>query len=267
MPLRLVATDLDGTIVRRDGTVSARTVAALDACHEAGVHVVFVTGRPPRWMAPVAEATGHTGIALCGNGALVYDLAAEQVLHSRTLDAPTAGEVVRRLRDTVQGVTIGLETLLGFRREASYETRYDSGVETLVADAEELLADDPGVVKVLARVPGRLADDLLAVVRPVLHGLAWPTHSNPRDGLLEVSALGVSKAVALAELAVELDVKQSDVVAFGDMPNDVEMLTWAGAGYVMADGHPEAIAAADHVAPPCVDDGVAQVIERLLAAR
>ena len=106
---------------------------------------------------------------------------------------------------------------------------------------------------------------MLEVARAALDGVASPTHSNPRDCLVEVSRLGVSKAVALAELAAERGVAQADVVAFGDMPNDIEMLRWAGVGYAMADGHAHAIEAADETAPPLGQDGVAQVLERLLA--
>jgi hypothetical protein len=85
--------------------------------------------------------------------------------------------------------------------------------------------------------------------------------------MLEISALGVSKASALARLSAHLGVAAVDVAAFGDMPNDVEMLRWAGLSYAMSGGHPEAVAAARGLAPPCEQDGVAQVVEVLLAGR
>ena len=97
--MRMVATDLDGTIVRPDGTISARTVAAFDACVRVGVDVVFVTGRPPRWLDAVVEQTGRRGLALCANGALVYDLASEQVVRSHTIARADVLEVRRRLLD------------------------------------------------------------------------------------------------------------------------------------------------------------------------
>jgi hydroxymethylpyrimidine pyrophosphatase-like HAD family hydrolase len=90
-------------------------------------------------------------------------------------------------------------------------------------------------------------------------------HSDPEGHLLEMSAPGVTKATALAWLAERLGVPRAEVVAFGDMPNDVPMLLWAGAGYAMSGGHDEALAAAPHVAPPLNEDGVAQVLEQLLA--
>ena len=261
----MVATDLDGTIVLPDQSISPRTVAALKACAEAGVHVVFVTGRPPRWMAPVVAATGRTGTAVCANGALVYDLSADQVVHAHEFSPADAREVARRLSRAMPDAAFALETRRGFRREAGYQTRWDTFSKQEVGPLADLVADDPGVVKLLVRVEGATSDELLALARPLLAGLGEPTHSNARDNLLEVSAPGVSKASALAALAAQRGVAAEDVVAFGDMPNDVAMLAWAGRGFAMAGGHPDAVRAAGAVAPPCSQDGVAQVLEALLA--
>jgi Cof subfamily protein (haloacid dehalogenase superfamily) len=262
--MRLVATDLDGTVVRPDGTISARTRAAFEACLRVGVHVVYVTGRPPRWMGEVVAQTGHRGTAICGNGAVVYDLDAGRVLEARTLPAVDALACVERLRARMPGASFALETLAGFRREPGYRTRFDTGVEERIGAAADLLADDPGVVKLLCRDESSAADPMLALARTEVDGLASATHSNPRDCLVELSLAGVSKAATLADLAAARGVDRADVVAFGDMPNDVEMLAWAGRGYAMTGGHPEAVAAAGRTAPSCVDDGVAQVLEHLL---
>jgi hypothetical protein len=132
---------------------------------------------------------------------------------------------------------------------------------------DELLADAPVVLKMLYRVEDGRADDMLAAARGALDGLAEPVHSDAADSLLEIAALGVSKASTLALLAEQQGLGPQDVVAFGDMPNDVPMLQWAGLGVAVGDGHPEALAAAALVAPACLDDGVAQVVERLLAER
>ena len=124
MGARLVATDLDGTIVQRDGTVSRRTVEVLRAVEDAGWHLVLVTGRPPRWMAPVVEATGHRGRAICANGAFVYDLHSERVLDSYLLETEAAREVASRLREVMPGVAFALETADGFCREEAYAARW-----------------------------------------------------------------------------------------------------------------------------------------------
>ena len=121
------------------------------------------------------------------------------------------------------------------------------------------------MLKLLVRDETSDGDAMLAAAGPALDGLAVPTHSNVRDCLLEVSALGVDKGSTLAQLADALGVAAAAAVAFGDMPNDVSMLRWAGLSYAVADGHPAALAATPHRAPALAEDGVAQVIEALLA--
>lgn len=256
---RLVASDLDGTLVRSDLSVSDRTREALVRVEEAGALFVMVTGRPPRWMAPVADATGHRGLAVCANGALVYDLHTEQVVRSSLIGAEAAWEVVQALRREVPGISFAVEKgLAGFGREASYIPRWDNG-EVLVAPIEELIAS--GVVKLLARHEDMHSDDLLARARAVVGELAECTHSSS-DGLLEISATGISKASGLASLAEEWSVAAAEVVAFGDMPNDLPMLSWAGHAVGMANAHPEVLEAVDEVTASNDDDGVAQVLER-----
>jgi Cof subfamily protein (haloacid dehalogenase superfamily) len=264
--MRLVASDLDGTIVRRDGTVSPRTVAALRACEAGGVAVVFVTGRPPRWMAPIARATGHHGLAICGNGAVLYDLGSERIVGTRALPTASVLATVAAVRAALPDGVFALETTAGYRREPAFLPHHEAALAAQVGSVPELVADDPVVLKILCRVEGVTADPILAAARAVLGGIAEPVHSDTAGSMIEISALGVSKASTLALVAQQRRIEPADVVAFGDMPNDVPMLHWAGCGYAMADGHHEAIAAADEVAPSCAEDGVAQVLERLLSA-
>jgi Cof subfamily protein (haloacid dehalogenase superfamily) len=267
--MQMVACDLDGTIVCDDGTISERTLAALRECERLGIHVVFVTGRPPRWMDSIVKMTGHQGLALCGNGAVVLDLATNQVVQSRGLDPATVLTMTSRLREHLPGASFALETLTGYRREPAYVPRHDVGLKVATGTLGELLADRPTVIKVLCRQDVEHADtldsdEMLAIARRVLGDTVEVVHSDPAAHMLEISAPGVTKASALAWLAAGLGVEASEVVAFGDMPNDVPMLIWAGAGYAMTGGHPEAIAAASRQAPPCAQDGVAQVLEGLL---
>lgn len=266
VPVRVVASDLDGTIVRPDGGISARTLAALRACLDRGIDVLFVTGRPPRWMVPIAEATGLRGTVVCGNGAVVYDLGAARIVRSRTFEVATVRRVVHVLRDLLPGSHFALETATGFRREPGFVVHHDDAdaPPPPEGDLDELLVDRPAVFKVLCRAERGRADAMLALARTALVGVAEPVHSSSTFPLLEISAPGVSKASALAEFVRERGLTAADVVAFGDMPNDVAMLRWAGRGYAMADGHPEALAAADGIAPPCAEDGVARVLEVLL---
>jgi hydroxymethylpyrimidine pyrophosphatase-like HAD family hydrolase len=157
------------------------------------------------------------------------------------------------------------------RCEPAFEVRRDTTLDGPRLSLPELLADEPSVFKVLCRLSGSHAglttvDAMLATARAALDGVAEPVHSDPANHLLEISASGVNKGSALAELATSRGLSRDDVVAFGDMPNDAPMLAWAGTGYAMGGGHPEAIAAADCQAPPLEEDGVAQVLEQLLTA-
>ena len=257
---RLVASDLDGTIVRSDGTISERTVAALAAVEAAGVPFVMVTGRPIRWMSQISEMTGHHGLAICANGAIAYDLHSEQVVRSALLSADAAREVVRALRDAIPGIAFAVERLHeGFAHEPTYRPRWDSADARTEAPIEELLTDD--VVKLLARHEEIGSDELLAAALATGASGATFTHSSS-DGLLEMSAQGVSKASGLAAFAADVDVVAEEVVAFGDMPNDLPMLSWAGYGVAVANAHPEVLDAADFVTASNDDDGVAELLDR-----
>jgi hydroxymethylpyrimidine pyrophosphatase-like HAD family hydrolase len=262
-PLRMIATDLDGTIVHHDGSVSPRTLAALQSAVAAGVRVVFVTGRPPRWMHVVAEETGHTGVGICANGAYVYDMASEQVLEVFGMPEAQVLEAVSKVRAVLPQAAFGLETLDGFAHEPDYHPRWDPEPLLGIGPIEDFLTG--AIAKLLVRADGTPGDQMLELVAPLLQDVVEVTHSNVHDSLLEVSALGVNKGTTLAKLAHRWGISQDEVVAFGDMPNDVELLRWAGRSYAVGDAHPMALAAADEQAPSIDEDGVAQVVERLLA--
>ena len=263
-PPRLIATDLDGTLVRSDGSIGGRTVEAVERLEQAGAAFVMVTGRPPRWMAVVADEIGHHGLAVCANGAILYDLRTERVVRAHLLEADAAVSVVEALRRDVPGIAFAVEKGPvggepgGFAREHVYVPRWDNG-QVAVEDVQEMVAG--GAVKLLARSETMDSDDLLAVARACLGEAAELTHSSD-GGLLEISAAGVSKASGLAAVAAGLGIVADEVIAFGDMPNDLPMLAWAGHGVGMANAHPDVLALADEVAPSNDDEGVAQVLER-----
>lgn len=259
---RVVATDLDGTLVRNDGTISARTLAALNAVEDAGALVVFVTGRPPRWLAPVAEATGHRGLAICTNGAQVYDLGTEQIVSEHLLGPAVAAEVVRILQAALPAATYAVERSSGFAYSPEYRPRWEIPADSLRAAVEALVTEP--TAKLLVRHDALDADALLAATRDVVGHLAELTHSS-LDGLVEISASGVSKATTLELLCNERGVRAAEVLAFGDMPNDLPLLAWAGRGVAVANAHPSVLAAVSEHTASNDDDGVALVLERLLA--
>ncbi|MFE2017971.1 Cof-type HAD-IIB family hydrolase [Streptomyces sp. NPDC059499] len=268
---RLIATDLDGTLLRDDKTLSDRTVAALAAAEEAGIEVFFVTGRPARWMDVVtAHVHGH-GMAICANGAAVADLHRDgRLIEVRPLERDVALDVVHVLREAAPGVSFAVELTTGIHYEPAYPPFHmDPGAT--VAVAEKLLHEEaPGsaapVLKVLAHHPELAPDTFLTLAREAAGDRASFTRSSP-TALLEISGLGVSKAGTLAACCAQRGIDRAEVVAFGDMPNDVEMLSWAGASFAMGNAHPAAVAAASGVTLNNNEDGVAVVIERILAAR
>ena len=260
MTPRVVATDLDGTIVRSDGTISARTREKLQAAEQAGAMVVIVTGRPARWLEGIAEQTGHRGLAICANGAVVWDLHDERVVASYPMPAVAAGEIADRLRGEIPELGFAVESVSeGFGHEPAYRPRWEAD-GTIVAELEALLSRP--VAKLLARHEGMTADELLARARQVIGDeLATLTHSS-RDGLLEISAAGITKASTLTRVCTEHGFSAADVVAFGDMPNDLPMLAWAGHSVAVANAHPEVLGAVDEVTTSNDDDGVAEVLGR-----
>jgi Cof subfamily protein (haloacid dehalogenase superfamily) len=259
---RLVATDLDGTLVRSDRTISDRSRAALALVEAAGVPLVLITGRPPRWMHMIAEHTGHRGVALVANGAAEYDLHTATLLRTYPMPPEAAAEVVTRIARVVPDAVFAGETGELFLREEGYRSDYVTD-DTLVVDRREIVRHP--LLKLLARTPTLDADELLAAAADAVPSdLATLTHSS-FGGLLEMSAAEVSKRSGIARVAAEHGVDAADVAVFGDMPNDIPMLTWAGRSYAVANAHPAAIAAAKHQAPSNDEDGVAQVLERWFA--
>lgn len=262
---KLIATDLDGTIVPFDRPISQRTIDAFTTAHNLGIHIYFVTGRPPRWMKEVRE-TFEFGTGICGNGALLYDFRAETILESWLIESDALVRGAQMLREVIPGATFAVENFDGFHRERSYNPRWDKGQDDQGVSLIEAHLNQPAI-KFLVRSKDEVvtADEMLALADATVGEFLTVTHSNPHESLLEISARGVSKGSTLAKVAERLDISADDAVTFGDNPNDLSMLAWSGRSYAMKTGHPATHAIATGIAPECNDDGVAQVIEELLA--
>ncbi len=255
-----MATDLDGTLLHTDGTVTARTRDALLAVEEKGVTVVFVTGRPVRWMDDLWEHVGGHGLAICSNGGIVYDVHARAVSQARTIPVEVGLEAADILRSAIPGTTFAVEKINGFGKEADFMPRVPPPPELEIGRLEEVF--DRGAVKLLARHEELDPEKFWDEVESHIGHLVTTTWSST-GALVEISAAGVSKASTLELLCQEKGVEASQVVAFGDMPNDLPMLAWVGTSYAMANGHPTVRELADNLAPSNEEDGVAATLERL----
>ena len=258
---RLVATDLDGTLVRSDGSLSERTRSVLLRAEDAGVVVVFVTGRPLRWAREVFAHVGSHGLAIVSNGALVWDVAADRPQLVRGIEPSVGLEAASLIRDAIPGTAYAVETLDGIGLEPAFLERHPVPRGARRGELAEIF--EQAGLKILARHEELGAQEFWDRARTAAGDRLEITWSSPTS-MLEMSAAGVTKATTLAVLAEQHDLGPADVVAFGDMPNDIPLLEWAGTSYAMANAHPTVIAAADHVAPTNDDDGVAQVLEQLL---
>jgi hydroxymethylpyrimidine pyrophosphatase-like HAD family hydrolase len=264
-PPRLVATDVDGTLLDPDERVSPRAAVVVDRLVAAGVGFVLVTGRPPRWIPPVVAQLDVASLAVCANGTVLYDAAEDRVLWSRTLGSDILDRLASAAVDTLPGCGLAVERVgvdaVGsgpFVAEPAYRDAWDNS-DHITTDRDELLGRP--AVKLLIRDPRLSSDAMVAALTPVIGHEADLTFSHPR-GLVEVSPPGVTKATGLAEVARRHGVTAADVVAFGDMPNDLEMLRWAGHGVAMGNAHPALLEVADEVTASNSEDGLALVLER-----
>jgi hydroxymethylpyrimidine pyrophosphatase-like HAD family hydrolase len=214
-------------------------------------------------MKPIAEAFGHRGTAICANGALSYDLWTETVEALHLIPPAALAAAAAALRAAVPVIGIAAEYPDGFAADHVYQALNWDVNASIPRVADDVLFGRPAS-KLLGRHFGYGCDELLARVLPVLDGLVSVTHSNSK-GLIEASAVGASKATVVAQLATARGIGRESVIAFGDMPNDLPLLAWAGTSCAVANAHPEVLAAASHVIGSNDEDGVAAYLEKLYA--
>lgn len=258
-PPRVIATDLDGTLLHSDGSLSDRTRAAIVRAEAVGITTVFVTARPPRWLDSLADAVGPHGTVLCGNGAFVYDVTSRTVTEQYSLDDLLLRELLAELRHAVPDITFAVERADGFGREEAFVDKFSD--EYAVGDLTRISSTSVG--KLLARSPGTEGLEFLGRVAEILDGRAELGYSGA-SGLAEITAPGVTKAAGLQRWCGKRGLSAGDVWAFGDMPNDLPMLHWAGTSFAVSNAHTDVLAIAQHICPSNDDDGVAHTLEILL---
>ncbi|MFB8028479.1 HAD family hydrolase [Streptomyces sp. NPDC056465] len=258
----LVATDLDGTLLRSDDTVSPRSRAALARARAAGARHLIVTGRPVPGIRTLLADLGYDGLVVCGQGAQVYDAGSARLLRSVTLDRELADTALGKIEAEVgpvfaavdQDGTDGL-TLT----EPGYLMPHPSLPAQRAALRAELWAAP--VIKVLIRHPELTDDELAAAARGAVGDLASVTMAGP--GTVELAPYGVDKGTGIS-LAAELTGHDpAGAVAFGDMPNDLPMFRLCGHTVAMGNAHAALRAEADEITGSNEEDGVASVLERM----
>ncbi len=264
LPYRLIATDLDGTLLRPDDTVSERTRAALAAATAAGAAHIVVTGRAVPWTKPILRDLGYQGLAVCGQGAQVYHAGEDRLLTSVTLDRQLATLALAKIEAEVGPLLLAVsrDGLDGEVLVAPGYRVHDGPLPYQpIRDAADIWAAP--LNKVYIQHPTLSDDELAEVSRQVAGGLVGVVMAG--EGIVEILPLGLTKATGLSLAARRLGHRASDTIAFGDMPNDIPMFAWAAHGVAMANAHEELKDVADEVTSSNDEDGIAVVLEPLLA--
>ncbi|MFK3729151.1 HAD-IIB family hydrolase [Streptomyces sp. NPDC088090] len=260
-PYRVVATDLDGTLLRSDLTVSGRTRRALELVAASGAVHLVVTGRPAAACRRLLDSLGYTGLAVCGQGAQLYDAGTDRLLSAERLDTELARSVVARVEELLGPLELGVVTSppeSRFKVTPGFGERVRHGWD-VTAD-RSLLWDAP--IDKLVLHHRTVGDDALTEAALRLCGDEVTVVHSVR-GMVEVLPRGITKGTGVARALELLGRTGAETVSFGDMPNDVPLLALAGHGVAVANAHPALRAVADEIAPGHEEDGVAAVLERL----
>lgn len=262
----LIASDLDRTFLGADKLPSAENLEAVRDATEAGVRVVFATGRPYRWLDVLEVLAPIRPTVICANGAVSVDAATGEVIHQRAFDPDVLGGVVEDVRAVLPGALFCTESARTWGVEPGFERSFEKGRPDAEAPVGELLASGASVVKFLIRVWGLPSEQLYAAVAPVIGARATTTYSfQGPDGILEVSAPGVTKGTALAQVCRDAGIDPARAAAFGDMPNDIPMLDLVGRPFAVANAHPDLLARGYTVIGHHDESAVGRTVEELLA--
>ena len=268
----LVASDIDGTFVTSAERVTPRLTSAIRRMVRAGTSLVLATGRPARWTLPVIRQLPVRPLCVCTNGSVIFDSAKEEVLTAHEIPPEHVADMVQRVVDGVASDPRGIHVGFGVERigadlysekdqfliEPNFDHVWESQDFSLVS-VEELVAEP--AVKLLLRSSEATSEELYQLVAPMIPVDKGHVTYSFSGGLLEIAAPGVNKAGGLAEVADLLGVDASETVAFGDMPNDMEMLEWARMGVAMGNAHPLLRGVTKAVTTSNDEDGVARVID------
>lgn len=267
---KLIASDIDGTFIN-DAERVPPELAELVGSLDGRAQFVLATGRPYRWIEPVVQQLRVRPMCVCSNGAVIFDSATSTVIKAIELEPETMKEFARQAQLALAdagGASVAVELaepidlpqgrsnyLLGNGFLDAFES-----TEGIALSDEEVLARP--AVKMLLRNCHLTAAEMYERVAPAVSADLAEITFSIEEGLLEISPKGVHKAAGLAYLTEFFGIDAQDVVAFGDMPNDIEMLSWAGLGVAMGNAADVVKQAADEITGSNNEAGVAQVLSR-----
>lgn len=263
MTIRLVAMDLDDTLLRDDWTISPRVVKAIQKAQAQGVKMTIATGRMSISARPYAEQLGIDVPVITYHGAMIQQVLSGEILFRRVIPSALAAEIVEHVSKLgIYGqVYLKDRVVTSQLNEWSAEYAKIASVHIEVADLSVLLSQEPeGVEKILFIAEESVLDQLAPSLKQYYGEKVHLTKSKPH--FLEITDCSVNKGVALAALAEHLGIIQEDVMAIGDSFNDLEMLLYAGTGVAMGNARPEIKEQANIVTVSNEEDGVAEAIER-----
>lgn len=262
---RLFATDLDGTLFGHDLRISDRTKAALLGLGERGVALVLATGRMYQATLPFARELGISTPLITYQGAWIRHPHTDKDVWHHVMEVELAREALAALAETGLHVNLYMNDKLYLQNVTEAARGYTALARVdfeQVMDWEQVLREG-GPTKLVAIGPEPEIVKWQAVMKERFGNRLFVSQSQPT--FLEFAGPMVGKGRALEHLASELGVTREEVVAVGDGLNDLDMIEWAGLGVAMGSGHPGLKAKAGRVTASLAEDGVAVLIEQLIA--
>lgn len=255
---KLVALDVDGTIVNHLNELSPSVKDAVLAIRAQGIPVVIATGRAVPGVYDVLDKLGfREGLGIASNGSVVFEVDPFELVHTTTFDAR---EAVRRVLERVPEALVAVEEVgVGYRVNRAFPHGEITG--EIILDEVERMVSQP-VTRVVVRAPDHSREEFSAMVEDL--GLDGTNYYIGYTAWLDLAPEGVSKASGLDEVCRRMGLTAADVLAVGDGNNDLEMIQWAGRGVAMAQGSADLIAVADDVTGPVEEDGLADELRRWL---
>lgn len=262
---KLIAVDMDGTILNEEGNLTPRTEAALKRAAASGITVVSATGRMYPSARPILRQIGVTTPCIFFNGAQIRNPATDETVYERTLGIALTAELLSFYRENNWYIQIYHDDKLFVADDSDERCKYYEKTSRIKAVPLGKSFWDYGVASIKMLGIAFESDVYRAMVEKTADRFGNRLYTATSWGsFIEMVHPQVNKARALASVAKSLGVGQRDVMAFGDGENDVEMLAWAGVGVAMGNASERVRGRADVIAPDNDSDGVAVIIEKLL---